>query len=70
LSRPHFRHIGYCRTAASRRERTSAEADFKGGNFEAGVIKERRGDVARVRKKYFTAPGSGRDERPDAPVVV
>jgi hypothetical protein len=43
------------------------EADFKGGNFEAGVIK----DVAAMSQefaKYFTA--QGRDELPDKSVVI
>ena len=45
------------------------EADFKGGNFEAGVIKNVAA-VSREFSRYFTAPGSGRDERPDKPVVI
>jgi uncharacterized membrane protein len=45
------------------------EADFKGGNFERGVIK----DVAAMSQefaKYFTAQSSGRDELPDKSVVI
>jgi hypothetical protein len=45
------------------------EADFKGGQFQAGVIR----DVAAVSRefvKYFTAHGSSRDELPNKPVMI
>jgi uncharacterized membrane protein len=45
------------------------EADFKGCNLEAYVIK----DIAAMSQefaKYFIAQGSGRDELPDKPVVI
>ena len=45
------------------------EADFKAGNFEAGVIK---GIAAASRElaKYFPAKGAQRNELPDKPVVI
>ena len=45
------------------------QADFKIGNFESGVI---RGvaEVSRQMARYFPAHGAGRNELPDAPVVI
>ncbi len=45
------------------------ETDFKVGDFENGVI---RGiaEVSRQLAKYFPADGAGRNELPDAPVVL
>jgi uncharacterized membrane protein len=45
------------------------EVDFKAGNFESGVI---RGiaEVSQQLAKYFPAHGAGRNELPDAPVVI
>jgi uncharacterized membrane protein len=45
------------------------ETDFKAGHFEAGVIK----GIAAVSKQlaaYFPKHGAGRNELPDAPVVL
>jgi uncharacterized membrane protein len=45
------------------------ERDFKAGRFESGVI---RGiaEVSQQLAKYFPADGAGRNELPDAPVVI
>jgi uncharacterized membrane protein len=45
------------------------EADFKGGNFEAGVIKGIEA-VSRELAKYFPTHGPTRNELPDTPVVM
>jgi uncharacterized membrane protein len=45
------------------------EADFKAGNFEAGVIKGIAA-VSRQLAKYFPAQGAQRNELPDKPVVI
>ena len=45
------------------------ETEFKAGNFEAGAIK----GIAAVSKQlaaYFPKHGAGRNELPDAPVVI
>ena len=48
---------------------TEMEGDFKGGNFQSGVI---RGidAVSRQLAQYFPARGKGPNELPDAPVVI
>jgi uncharacterized membrane protein len=48
---------------------TDMEADFRAGNFEAGSIKGIQ-NVSRELAKYFPAQGGGRNELPDAPVVI
>ena len=45
------------------------ETDFKAGNFEGGVIKGIEA-VSRQLAKYFPKHGGGRNELPDAPVVM
>jgi uncharacterized membrane protein len=45
------------------------EADFRSGNFEGGVIKGIEA-VSRQLAKYFPKDGAGRNELPDAPVVI
>jgi uncharacterized membrane protein len=45
------------------------ESDFKAGNFESGVIKGIEA-VSRQMAKYFPKSGVGRNELPDAPVVI
>src|SRR5580692_6971302 len=45
------------------------EADFKAGNFEAGVIKGIAA-VSRQLAAYFPKQGAGPNELPDAPVVM
>jgi uncharacterized membrane protein len=45
------------------------ETDFKAGNFESGVIKGIEA-VSRQLAAYFPAHGAGRNELPDAPVVI
>ena len=45
------------------------EVDFKSGNFEGGVIKGIEA-VSRQLAKYFPKGGTGRNELPDAPVVI
>jgi uncharacterized membrane protein len=45
------------------------EAEFAKGNFEAGVIKG-IGAVSRHLAKHFPKHGAGRNELPDAPVVM
>jgi uncharacterized membrane protein len=45
------------------------ESDFRTGNFESGVIKG-IGEVSRQLVKYFPKDGAGRNELPDAPVVI
>ncbi|THD71326.1 MAG: hypothetical protein E7813_05705 [Bradyrhizobium sp.] len=45
------------------------ETDFRAGNFEGGVIKG-IGEVSRQLAKYFPKHGVGRNELPDAPVVI
>ena len=45
------------------------EADFKAGNFEAGVTKGIAA-VSRQLAKYFPAQGAQRNELPDKPVVI
>jgi uncharacterized membrane protein len=48
---------------------TAMETDFKAGNFEAGVIKG-IGAVSRELAAHFPKHGAGRNELPDAPVVI
>jgi uncharacterized membrane protein len=45
------------------------EADFKAGNFEAGIIKGTAA-VSRQLAVYFPKQGAGPNELPDAPVVM
>jgi uncharacterized membrane protein len=45
------------------------EVDFKAGNFEGGVIKG-IAEVSRQLATYFPKHGAGRNELPDAPVVI
>ena len=45
------------------------EADFRSGNFEAGVIKGIEA-VSRQLAKYFLPHPGDRNELPDAPVVM
>jgi len=45
------------------------EADFREGNFESGVIKGIEA-VSRQLARYFPKHGAGRNELPDAPVVI
>jgi uncharacterized membrane protein YgcG len=45
------------------------EAEFRRGNFEAGVI-EGIEAVSRHLVKHFPKRGTGRNELPDAPVVI
>jgi uncharacterized membrane protein len=45
------------------------ETDFKSGNFERGVIKG-IAEVSRRLAVYFPKLGAGRNELPDAPVVI
>jgi len=45
------------------------EADFRAGNFEGGVIKGIEA-VSRELAVHFPAQGAGRNELPDAPVVM
>jgi uncharacterized membrane protein len=45
------------------------ESDFRSGDFEAGVIKGVAA-VSRELAKYDPAPGPGRNELPDKPVVM
>jgi uncharacterized membrane protein len=48
---------------------TQMETDFKAGNFEAGVIKGIDA-VSRQLAAYFPKHGAGKNELPDAPVVM
>jgi uncharacterized membrane protein len=48
---------------------TDMETDFKAGNFESGVIKGIEA-VSRQMAVYFPPHGAGRNELPDAPVVI
>jgi uncharacterized membrane protein len=45
------------------------EADFRKGNFEGGAIKGIEA-VSRQLARYFPKDGAGRNELPDAPVVI
>jgi uncharacterized membrane protein len=45
------------------------EAEFRQGNFAAGVGRGIEA-VSRELAKYFPASGGGPDELPDAPVVI
>jgi uncharacterized membrane protein len=45
------------------------EVDFKAGNFAGGVIKG-IAEVSRQLAIYFPKQGAGRNELPDAPVVI
>jgi uncharacterized membrane protein len=45
------------------------ETDFKAGNFEAGVIRG-IGAVSQQLAAHFPKHGAGRNELPDAPVVM
>jgi uncharacterized membrane protein len=45
------------------------EAEFRAGNFERGVIKGIEA-VSRQLAMHFPAQGAGRNELPDAPVVM
>jgi uncharacterized membrane protein len=48
---------------------TDMETDFKAGNFVGGVIKG-IAEVSRQLAVYFPKQGAGRNELPDAPVVI
>jgi uncharacterized membrane protein len=48
---------------------TDMQADFRAGNFEAGSVKGIQA-VSRQLAKYFPAQGKGKNELPDAPVVI
>jgi uncharacterized membrane protein YgcG len=48
---------------------TTMETEFRRGNFEAGVI-EGIEAVSRQLAKHFPKRGGGRNELPDAPVVI
>jgi uncharacterized membrane protein len=48
---------------------TDMEADFRAGHFEAGSIKGIQA-VSRQLARYFPAQGVGKNELPDAPVVI
>jgi uncharacterized membrane protein len=48
---------------------TDMEADFRAGNFQSGVIKGIEA-VSRQLATHFPAHGPGRNELPDAPVVI
>ena len=45
------------------------ETEFRAGNFESGVIKGIQA-VSRQLAAHFPAQGAGRNELPDAPVVI
>jgi uncharacterized membrane protein len=45
------------------------ESDFRAGDFERGVIKGIEA-VSRLMAQHFPAQGGGRNELPDAPVVI
>jgi uncharacterized membrane protein len=45
------------------------ESDFRAGDFERGVIKGIEA-VSRLMAQHFPAQGDGRNELPDAPVVI
>jgi uncharacterized membrane protein len=45
------------------------ETEFRAGNFESGVIKGIE-SVSRLLAAHFPATGAGRNELPDAPVVI
>jgi uncharacterized membrane protein len=45
------------------------ESDFRAGDFERGVIKGIEA-VSRLLAQHFPAQGGGRNELPDAPVVM
>jgi uncharacterized membrane protein YgcG len=45
------------------------EVDFKAGQFQSGVIKG-ISEVSRQLATYFPRHGTGRNELPDAPVVI
>jgi uncharacterized membrane protein len=48
---------------------TEMESDFRAGDFEHGVIKGIEA-VSRLMAQHFPAQGGGRNELPDAPVVI
>ena len=48
---------------------TAMEAEFRKGNFEAGVLNG-IASVTRHLAKHFPKHGAGRNELPDAPVVL
>jgi uncharacterized membrane protein len=48
---------------------SNMEADFKAGNFERGVIAGVEA-VSRQLAAYFPPHGAGRNELPDAPLVI
>jgi uncharacterized membrane protein len=48
---------------------TEMESDFRAGDFERGVIKGIEA-VSRLMAQHFPAQGGGRNELPDAPVVM
>jgi uncharacterized membrane protein len=48
---------------------TAMETDFKAGNFEAGVIRGIEA-VSRQLAAHFPKHGGGKNELPDAPVVI
>ncbi len=45
------------------------ETDFRAGDFQAGVIRGIE-EVSRQLATHFPAPDAGRNELPDAPVVI
>ena len=45
------------------------ETEFRAGNFEGGVIRGIEA-VSRLLAEHFPAHGAGRNELPDAPVVI
>jgi uncharacterized membrane protein len=45
------------------------EGDFMAGNFERGIIKGIEA-VSRLMAEHFPAERGGRNELPDAPVVI
>jgi uncharacterized membrane protein len=45
------------------------QAEFKAGHFERGVI-EGIAAVSQQLAKYFPAQGAGRNELPDAPLMI
>jgi uncharacterized membrane protein len=48
---------------------TSMESDFRAGNFQAGSVRGIQA-VSRELAKYFPTQGKGKNELPDAPVVI
>jgi len=59
-------HVG---TAGWEKICVEMETEFRAGNFERGVIKGIEA-VSRQLAMHFPATGAGRNELPDAPVVI